>query len=129
MSKEVFNVDGNVYDYAQVVEAIKESESFRLNFVDMVLTILLDAHDIHKIEKLNLVPNLGQLVHFREHFIESVQSFYMWENYSEDDFNLMCSWQKLVGELLLGVDKGVRYEGPYEETKECTCNKHIEGQA
>jgi hypothetical protein len=112
MSKEKeLLVDDKWYEYGDVVRFFQESDSFRLNFVEMMLSIMLDAHDIALIQKLNLVANMAQLIHFREHFIESLQSFYMKGNYHEEDFDLICSWQKLVGELIIGMEKGTRCEG------------------
>lgn len=108
MSKEYKLFVGDGYcTYQEVVESLEGSESFRLNFADMMFSILLEMNDLRKIHDLNLVPDMAQLMHFREHFIESLYAFYMYEKYDQKDFDLMCSWQELVKELLLGIEKGV----------------------
>lgn len=129
MSKEKLFLEGIYYSYGQVVDAFTdaESKSFRLKFLESMLATMLDERDLRVVDVMNLVPDMKQLVHFREHFIMSLSDFYTIE-YTEDDFNLLCQWQHLAAELLRAINYnriGQKPEGGVNIA--CMCSK--EGEA
>jgi hypothetical protein len=122
MKKEELCIEGQHYTFDQVVDAFveEESESFKLKFLETMFLSLLDERHFCAIDELKLFPNMEQLVHLREHFIISLTSFYEFE-YKEEDFNILCKWQRLASELLLKIVKNHESKEADDVISTCSC--------
>lgn len=122
MSKEpMLQLDDTYYTYQQVIDSLTETEPerFKLRFLENMALMILDGRDINLVEKLELVPDIKELVHFREHFIMSLEDFYYTE-YTQEDFNILCKWQELVKELAVHVERYPDIGG-----KKCKCSDEV----